>query len=419
MKKYLLLIVAGALYASAAAQTSNVPERVIIISGDTATSGHAENIAVMYDDSNSAFQDPAAPRFLFLDKKGTIALGIGGYMKAEGMYDFDGSIDDNGFVTNQIAVPRGVSGERFGATAAHSTIFLKLVTRPTRLGRVIVYVQTNFTGNNGGYGLKLVQAYASIGHLTLGKARSTFADGPAMAPTIDDQGPSGQVSAKNMLIKYETSIYKGLSAAVSVEMPSASYTMGNNTAAIAQRFPDIPAYIQYAWNKSQSHIRISGILRELSYRNEVAASNHFATGWGVQLSGVSDIAGGLSVFGHYTYGKGITSYINDLSDLDYDLVPDGNGKLKAPAAAGWTAGLQYNFNDDFFVSGAYSQARLYDCSHLGADTYRYGQYVVANAFYNVVPELQLGLEYLHGTRTNIDGQSGKANRVMAMIQYSF
>ena len=124
-----------------------------------------------------------------------------------------------------------------------------------------------------------------------------------------------------MLVQYVTSQYKGFSAAVSAELPSASYTNTTSTRSIAQRFPDIPLYLQYAWNKGDSHVRLSGILRELSYRDLVAGKNHFVTGWGVQLSAVADIVGGLSFFGHYTYGKGIGYYINDLSGEDYDLVP--------------------------------------------------------------------------------------------------
>lgn len=168
-------------------------------------------------------------------------------------------------------------------------------------------------------------------------------------------------------------------------------------------------------------MRLSGILRELSYRDLTVGKNHFVTGWGVQLSAVADIVGGLKFFGHYTYGRGIGHYINDLSDEGFDLIPDyGNpGKLKAPAAAGWTAGLQYNFTDKFFMSGSYSRAQLYGTSGMADDTYRYGQYIAANAFYNVWGDLRLGVEYLHGTRKDISGLSGKSNRIEAMLQYSF
>lgn len=395
----------------------SIPVRAVVLSGDKSHPNHRLTVAEMYSRENLAFEDPAAPRFLFLDKKGEVALGIGGYLKAVGEYDFNGAVDNNGFNTNAIPVPFDpAQRSRFGATASNSTIFLKMVTRPTRLGRVIVYIQTAFTGAN--YGLQLKQAYVTVGHVTLGKARSTFADGPAMAPTVDDEGPSGQVSSKNMLVQYISPSWKGFSFAGSVEVPDADYTTGPSARAIAQRFPDIPAYIQYAWS-ADSHVRLSGILRELSYRDEAAQANHFATGWGVQFSTVASVAPGLSLFGHYTYGKGIASYINDLSGLGYDLVPDGHGKLRAPGMAGWTAGLQYNFTPDFFVSGSYSRAQLYDTDAADASTYRYAQYIVANVFYNVWGDLRLGVEYIHGTRKDISGLSGHANRLEAMLQYSF
>lgn len=398
----------------------SVPDRAIVLSGDASNPGHVANIAELYSRENLAFNDPAAPRFLFLDKKGQVALGIGGYLKAAAMYDVDGAIDDNGFCTYMIPVPFDPAlRNRFGATAANSKLFLKMVATRTPVGRVIVYIETEFTGDNGNYGLTLKQAYASVGHFTLGKARSTFADGPAMAPTVDDQGPSGQVTAKNMLIRYDSPKYGGFSWAISAELPSADYTNGPQTKAIAQRFPDIPAYVQYSW-ASGSHVRLSGLLRELSYRDLANGSNHFQTGWGVQLSAVGTIYGPVGFFGHYTYGKGIAHYINDLSDLDLDLVPaESEGRLRAPGVAGWTAGLQFNISSKLMASASYSRSQLMDSRRLGPDAYRYAQYITANAFYNPWSDLTIGLEYIHGTRKDADAVHGRANRIEAMIQYSF
>ncbi len=425
MKKLSALLaattVALSVSVSAAAPMDSIPERAVVLSGDATNPAHLPNIAELYSRENMAFQDPAAPRFLFLDKKGSVALGIGGYLKAMAMYDVDGSINSNGFSTYNIPVPFDpAQRQRFGATANHSTIFLKLVTSPTRFGRVIVYMQGNFSGDNGGYGFKMSQAYMSVGNLTLGKARTTFADGSAMAPTIDDEGNSGQVSAKNMLVRYTTPSYHGFSAALSVEVPSISTTNSATTATISQRVPDIPAYVQYAWNKGDSHIRLSGIYRGISYRDLRAERNQIHTGWGVQFSGVGTIVGGLGFFGHYTYGKGIASYVNDLSGEGLDLIPTGTpGKLTPAAVSGWTAGLQYTFTPKFFVSASYSQANLFKASRLGEDTYRYGQYAVVNAFYEVWGDLQVGVEYIHGARHDYSHHTGHANRFDAMLKFSF
>lgn len=422
MRKLILAAFAAVLVMPLCAQEldeDSIPTRAIIVAGDKSHPDHRNNIALMYSRENLAFEDPAAPRFLFLDKKGEVALGIGGYLKAVGEYDVDGAVDNNDFYTNMIPVPLNpAQRQRFGATAAHSTIFLKMVTRPTKVGRVIVYMQTNFTGPS--YGLRLKQAYVTVGHVTLGKARSTFADAPAMAPTVDDQGPSGQVTAKNMLVQYMSPSWNGFSFAASAELPDVSFTEGTQSASISQRFPDIPAYIQYAWDKGSSHIRLSGIMRQLSYRNLATQSNHFVTGYGVQISAITFFTPDFNFFGHYTYGKGIASYVNDLADLGYDLIPSSAaGALKAPGVAGWTAGLQYNFSPKLFATASYSRAQLYDASGMGADTYRYAQYIAANVFYNLWGDLRIGAEYLHGTRKNISGISGNANRFEAMLQYSF
>ena len=52
----------------------------------------------------------------------------------------------------------------------------------------------------------------------------------------------------------------------------------------------------------------------------------------------------LQAFGQFNYGKGIGSYLNDLSNLNVDIVPDpdNEGKMQVLPMLGWYAGLQYN-----------------------------------------------------------------------------
>lgn len=401
--------------------TDGIPKCVLILSGDSTAPGVADHIAVLYSREGLSFNDPGAPRFLFFDRQGKVALGIGGYVKASAMYDFNGAIDDNGFTTFDIPVPRDpAQRNRFGADASHSTIFLKLVTKPTKFGRVIVYIQTDFTGDNGGYGLKLKQAYVSLGNVTAGLAHSVFSDPESQAPTIDPQGPSGQVDKRNIMFKYAVKLGKGFSVGASLEVPTAGYQLSSSEQAINQRCPDIPAYVQYSWGKSDSHVRLSGIFRRMSYRDLVKGKNRFESGWGVQFSTIANIVGGLDIFGHYVYGKGIATYINDLSDADYNLIPSTTaGRMTAPAIGALTAGLAWQVSPKVMVSADYSNARLYDCDRLGGDTYRYTQYISANLYYNITDDFKVGAEYLFGTRKDYNGLHNKANRFEAMLQYSF
>lgn len=415
-----LAITAQAQDRADSSHPSDIPERTIIITNGE-TKVPYEIVALLYSPNDLHFQDPGAPRFLFLDRKGKLALGIGGYVKGQAMYDFDGAIDDNGFIPYKIPVPMDPANRnRLGADASHSTVFLKLVGQ-TSLGYLTVYVQTNFSGEDDSYGMLIKQAYISLGNVTAGLARSTFVDASAQPPTIDCQGPAGATCGKNVLLRYSKKFKEGFSAAIAAEFPKASYTLNDDVESINQRCPDIPLYLQYAWNNDKSHVRVSGLFRDLSYRNLVKEKNEWCTGWAVQLSGMVRIANPLTVYYQGTYGKGYAHFINDVSGFGMDLVPsgDGDGKMKAPELMGLLGGLKYKFSEKFFASANYSQCHVYGQHSLGGDGYRYGQYILANAFYNLLPDFQIGLEYIHGIRTDNDGRSGHANRISASVQYNF
>lgn len=60
-----------------------------------------------------------------------------------------------------------------------------------------------------------------------------------------------------------------------------------------------------------------------------------------------------------------------------------------------------------FVSGTYSLSRLYSehgYPSENPEAYRKGQYLVANLFWNVTSNLQVGAEYLRGWRTDFNDE---------------
>ena len=401
--------------------TVMIPERAVVVSGDGSKSGPL--MAILYDTSEFHFSDPSAPRFLFLDRQGKVAFGIGGYVKGTLQYDFDGAIDNGAdFTTYDIPVPRDPSlRSQFYGNANHSSIFLQLVGRSERFGYYQMYVQTNFSGNgNTGYGLKLKQAYLSVGYVTAGLANSTFVDGAAGTPVIDDQGPSGEASRKNVLLRYAPRFNNHFSGAVSIEMPSVTVTADDATKRINPRVPDIPLYVQYAWDGGKSHVRLSGLFRDLYYRDLATGRNRSAIGWAAELSAKINLSKQFSLFAQGAYGKGYGAYINDLAGNGFDLVYSPTaGKMTTPRLCNFELGARCNVLPNLFFSASYSQARTFGLSHLGPDTYRYGQYVSVSGFYDIVPDLRVGLEYLHGDRADYDRQHNTANRITGMIQYSF
>ena len=50
---------------------------------------------------------------------------------------------------------------------------------------------------------------------------------------------------------------------------------------------------------------------------------------------------------------------------------------------------------------------------------RKNEYLVANLFWDIIPTVRVGVEYLHGRLTHQSGADGNANRIQAQVQYNF
>lgn len=394
-----------------------VPERAVVLTGGD-KGIHHDVVGVLYD-ADVTFNDPDAPRFLLIDRKGNTVFGIGGYVEGVARYDFGGSVNSNGFSVSDIPVPANPAARsRLGADATHTTLVLNLLHH-TRYGVLSAYVQGNFSAAN--YGFKLKQAYIRLNHVTMGLTRSTFQDALATPATIDYTGPVGMIDRKNVMLQYRNQYDNGIGFGVAAELPPVTITpVDGVTESISQRVPDIPAYVQYAWDGGKSHVRVSAMLRNLSYRDLVDGKNKIVTGYGVQLSGGVQCAPFLSVNYQATYGKGMTSYLGGIEDLGYDLIDsDKAGTMTAPNVFGFSGGVKIQPCDKFFMTSTYSMARVYGQERLGDDAFRRGNYAVVNAFYTPIPDLQFGIEYIHGRRTDMSGEHGVANRIQAMVKYSF
>jgi hypothetical protein len=163
-------------------------------------------------------------------------------------------------------------------------------------------------------------------------------------------------------------------------------------------------------------------MRNMNYHDDSADKNRINTGWAVQLSGLANITPSLTAFWQATYGKGFNSYINDLSMLDLDMVPNGatQGKMQSLKAWAGYAGLKMEFSPRVFCSVTYSQAKVYSKdSFFVEDMYKTGQYIAGNIFWNLTENCHLGAEYLLGKRTNMNNADRSANRVNMLVQYNF
>lgn len=406
---------------------SLVASHKIITIGDQPkekSQGYADSVRHLienfYYDQFRHFQDPDAPYFLFMSRDAQLAMGIGGAVRMRGYFDWDGAIMSPAFAPYLIPMePDPTKMRNFNTTPAGTCLFFRVIGRNKTIGNYQLYIEANFNGYQT-RDFHLKKAYAIVNDFTIGYANSTFSDPAAQPATVDAQGPANKISPTAVLVRWMPTFKKKWVAAVSLETPSNSITTDSTTSKVNNWIPDAVAFIQYQWDKS-SHVRLSGIVRALSYRDLLTEKNHYKAGWAVMLSSVAHPTTFLTTYATINYGRGYESFINDLTIGAYDLIPDYEhpGVLKSPASFGWCLGLQYNIRHNLFVSTSFSQTRFLPNVGVEPTEYRYGLTGNINVFWNLTPRMQVAAEFDYGMRKNFNGESRWAKRIGLMAQFSF
>ena len=202
------------------------------------------------------------------------------------------------FVTNAIPVP-SVTGKKVDLyiNAINGSADMQVVGFANTKNQVTGYFKI---GTNGiSTNIVLQRAYVSWRGITGGLKLSLFQDDYAcQPPTIDPEGPSGEVSAVAYELAYKSKSYNGWRFAGAISMPTYYSSFGyyrgvdypNKVDAMVsnmtfdQYMPDVPAWVEYSWSQ-WNRIRVSGIFRGFRYKNLVDEHLRMSVGWGAMLSG--------------------------------------------------------------------------------------------------------------------------------------
>lgn len=376
------------------------------------------------DNAPEGWEDDV-PRFALFSKEGKFVLGIGGFAKVTAGVDLGSPIDNPDLFTTSSIPMDPAPGDRaqFNISAMQSHLFLNFVAFPGSKDQIGVFVGANFLDN---YKPKLQYAYLQYRGIRAGYDYSLFTDVASLPSTIDYEGPCSATTVPMAVANYRYRFgkHKEWMVAAGIELPQASYTVSDASAKVRQAVPDIPVALRYSWHGGKSWVRASAILRNIYYHNEQTRKNVDVVGWGVQLSGTTQIAAGLRGYWQGVIGRGVASYIQDLNGEGMDLCPVAGGTLKPVKAWGAMGGLSYDITSRVQINGFYSHVRTYAEEYGGGATpwgeqYRYAQYMGGNVLWNISRIFATGVEYLYGRRMDYSGKQSHDNRIQAMLKVSF
>lgn len=422
MKAHVIMLasMAMAIPLSAAAQYELKEEpNVVVIVGDAKDAEQVEK--ELTTNAPVVINEEGLPRFAIIGKERQFYLGIGAQFLGEGVFDFGDEMPSAvGFIPSSITRPAPGDGGSLRFSAVTSSFFINAVALPGTKNRVGLFFKGKLD-NNDKYGFHVSHFYVNYRGFNLGLNHSLFQDGAAMPFTIDDQGPNGAVAKTIFTINYTHDFGKCISAAIGLEEPTAGFDAYTTTREVSQRIPSVPLFVQYAWDGGNSHVRLSGMLRPMQYRDLTANMNRTLCGGGVQLSGLIDFSPVTFYYGA-TYGAGISEFLQDDSGLNLDAIAsDKAGRMKSMRNFGLDAGLSVQLTKRLTLNAVYSHLlnTRPDGSYVDGSAYRYGDYAAANLMYNFSRIIAAGIEYDYGHMKNFSGESLHTNRLQAQLAVSF
>lgn len=423
MKQILISLLALTSMLPAIAQTRASSEGpvVSVIVGDTTRARDAEK--EFRENAPRQANENGLPRFAIIGKENKYYLGIGAQFLGNAVYDFGDNMPSvYSFAPSSITIPAAGCGSALRFSALQSSIYINAVALPGTEDRVGLFFKAKLHDGED-YGFHLSHFYVTYRDFMVGYTSSIFTDGEAMPYTIDGEGPNGSVDLTVFTAAYTHAFGKSFSGGIGIDSPTADISTGHGVGTVTQRAPAIPLYLQYAFPESAGHVRLSGLIRPMQYRDQTDDTNRTPCGWGLQLSGYGKVAAPLTLYAAAVYGRGVSDYIQDDTDLGLDALPrsDRPGHLSLTRSFGITGGATVNFSDRLALNAVYSHAVNFfdDGVAVPSGQYRYGDYVAANLVYSISRIVGVGVEYDYGHRKAFDGESLHTNRLQALLSVTF
>lgn len=364
-----------------------------------------------------------------------------GFVRLAGLYDFSPIGTTDAFATNSIPVPQQI-GQNYNMSARISRFAIESWT-PTSFHEwnVHTFIEGDFfngpaqAAGGGGNPLRLRHAFVDFGYFRFGQQNSVFMDGNNWPSLVDFQGPNSWVNQRQPSVRMTVPVrhVRGLYWAASMERPFSDITT-NALGAAVQDVPDFATHLR--WERDRGHVQVSTNLRTIGFRPTGGdVTRQAATGvsysavvhpWAV-LKGTNPVReanpSGLTrsrILMQYTWGPGLGRYVNDLAGQGLDgQVNPLTGELDLVRSTGFNASYEHWYCENWLSNFTFANVNVDNNPNQPGTSFDETKYFAASLWWIPVARMSLGLEYLWGRRTNLDGQDAEAQRLHGMFQYNF
>jgi hypothetical protein len=361
------------------------------------------------------------------------AIKLGGRIRAAGVFTLAPLGSDDRFLTNSIPVETTDEavgeGRRTIFTANTSRFNFEMRTK-TGVGQVRTFIEGDFVGSNDSgarLNFRLRHAYAQFHGFLVGQTWSTFSDPLADHQDMDFEGINGENVIRQAQIRYTHQVNKTVWFAAALETPEVSLTGGQGVNVV----PDTVARVFWRF-KEIGHLQAAVVFRQIRGEpNPPLSGSESENAFGASLSGVVPFRY-FQLVDRFIFqlnaGRGNARYINDLNSLGgQDAVFDPvTGELQPLESVGfyldyehqwkaWETTRKMKLRSSFIWSFVTVDNLDFQLDSAYHETNRYS----VNLVFSPLERIDLGIEYIYGTRRNKDGSKGSADQLQVVGIFRF
>jgi hypothetical protein len=336
-------------------------------------------------------------------------LKVGGYVKLDFIHDFNPINSPDYFDVSKIPTD-GSKGQSTHLNVKETRLFLDVIA-PSKIGDLRFYVEGDFYGSGSAFRLR--HAFMEIGkHWLVGQYWSNFMDENIIPPSLDFEKPAAYAFVRHPMIRWKTSLSDKSYLAFAVEEPSINAQSPAEPGKFESPYPDITG--RYRFTGSWGHVQLSAFLATLSYRFSATDELDNVVLAGGNLSGQVKVFKRDKLSSQAIFGPGASRYRGgEVAGLDE------NGNLESINGVGITVSYQHYWTSSVSSLLVYNQGIENNTAGQPSNNISSANYMTANVIWDITESLFIGAEYLRGTRENISGESGTANRIQFSARYSF
>ncbi len=339
----------------------------------------------------------------------------GGFARVHVIHDFNAIDSEDSFVTSEIPTDGpGRTNSRFHARPSRLNLDVRWLS--DEFGQIRIFTEGDFFSDGNRFRLR--HAYGQMdrflfgrGEFLAGQTWTTFTDVKALPTTLDFESPVAFISTRRGQVRLTEPLpVDGLEWSVAVEDPRSIIELPFVSGEARNPLPDFVTRVR--WEPCEEvGLQLALVLRELGFQptgqEAISGMTHGLNFSGhVQVTDVDNFT--FQVIG----GDGIGSFwgipdVAPVSATDADLLP----------VRAFMVALGHNWTDDLASNVIYSRSTIDNTPFQQPGELHSTEYLAVNLIWTATERLNVGVEYLYGTRVDVDRNAGSANRLEFVVTW--